>query len=340
MLMASKLKKFLKKCIYKVFSVAIFSNFISLWRGPCSVLMFHRIHRNGNIQNNVDPNSGLSISEKNFDQILKNLTKKYEIIPIDKILFRLKKKSEKHCIVLTFDDGYLDNFELALPVLEKYNVPATIFITTRFLDGDCHMWWYELWNIIKKNETIEIIKKNKVNLWKCITFNQKLKCFKDLRKIIIKLNYKDQNKFLKEINQLKRPNFKNLCLNRDHILKLDQHPLITIGSHTHSHAVLSNETESFVGLEIKKSKEILEKIVGHEINYIAYPFGNLQEVNKREFEITKKLGYKLGFTTNCKKISIKDIYSLPRIAVNENNTFDELDLRINGLNNFFRKQFS
>ena len=65
-------------------------------------------------------------------------------------------------IVITFDDGYNDNLLHALPVLEKYQVPASIYITTRFLEEHAWMWWYELKEAIKDKSVLsfEYEKKN------------------------------------------------------------------------------------------------------------------------------------------------------------------------------------
>ena len=56
-------------------------------------------------------------------------------------------------ITITFDDGYKDNLDYALPILEKFKVPATVYVTTRFLEGDTWMWWYELKEEIKNKGT-------------------------------------------------------------------------------------------------------------------------------------------------------------------------------------------
>ena len=60
----------------------------------------------------------------------------------------LKKEKNEFMIAITFDDGYKDNLVYALPILEKFEIPATIYITTKFLSENTEMWWYELSEII------------------------------------------------------------------------------------------------------------------------------------------------------------------------------------------------
>lgn len=89
------------------------------------VLLYHRVN---NI--NVDPNK-LAVSIKNFKQHINYLKKTYKIVSLDLLLNQIvNKKLQPNTIAITFDDGYLDNFQIMYPIIRKMNVPVTIFVSS------------------------------------------------------------------------------------------------------------------------------------------------------------------------------------------------------------------
>ena len=73
-------------------------------------------------------------STSDFEKQIFHLAKNYKIISLDKIVDRIKnRRSLRRCVAITFDDGFRDNYEIAYPILKKYNVPATIFLTTGYM---------------------------------------------------------------------------------------------------------------------------------------------------------------------------------------------------------------
>ena len=95
------------------------------------------------------------------------ISNNYEVISIDSLEEHLNSNSKEFKIVITFDDGYRDNKDMAIPILEKYNLPATIYIVTRFLEGDYFMWWYELWEIVNREKWLKFKYLNKLYKLNC-----------------------------------------------------------------------------------------------------------------------------------------------------------------------------
>ena len=111
------------------------------WQGRASILCYHRICKDTS-QKELHPNGNL-ISESAFTNQMKILHSEYDVISMDEMLAHLSSNSKDFKVAVTFDDGYKDNLFVALPVLEKYKIPATIYIVTRFPEGDNWMWWYD-----------------------------------------------------------------------------------------------------------------------------------------------------------------------------------------------------
>ena len=139
-----------KNFLRKIYISKPISNLVSLlgapWRGRGAILMYHRILPNEQINKNLD--FGMTVSSLNFEKQIKSLKSKYKICPMNEFVNNLKKDKSEFMLAITFDDGYKDNLVYALPILEKFEIPATIYITTKFLSENTEMWWYELSEII------------------------------------------------------------------------------------------------------------------------------------------------------------------------------------------------
>ena len=99
-----------------------------------SVLIFHRVAAR------VDPLFPDDVDVRRFDEICTWLKRWFDVLPLDEAVLRLKTRTlPARAAVITFDDGYRDNCEVALPVLQRHDLCATFFIATGFLDGGC-MW--------------------------------------------------------------------------------------------------------------------------------------------------------------------------------------------------------
>lgn len=100
------------------------------------ILLYHRI---ANVKS--DPHL-LSVSPDNFYDQLDFLKNNFNIVPLAQIVKWIKEKKFKdRAVAITFDDGYADNLQNALPILKKLGVPATIFVTAGHIDSGTHFYW-------------------------------------------------------------------------------------------------------------------------------------------------------------------------------------------------------
>lgn len=279
------------------------------------ILTYHRIVEN---KNQIDSEiNSISVTTKTFERQIKLLKKKFNLVSIEEIL-KINNKYKKN-LAITFDDGYKDNLTHAVPILEKYEVPATIYITTRFLENKLDMWWYEIEKIIWQKDKLDFNFLNKKYYFEIKEENNKKKCYKKLSLLFKSLNYFDQNKLLEQITKTKeRIQFKDKILNKSDLIQLNQRKNITIGSHTHTHANLAILSDNDCKKELLNSKKILENILNKEIVHFAFPYGSKKDAGLRESNLVKEAGYQTAVTTQLGGEINNNLYLIPRVHIGEN----------------------
>ena len=288
------------------------------WRGRACVICYHRILPDDEFEADKSPNNNLIMPTSKFAEQMEFLSENHEVVSMDGLVGYLESEpdrdSNKFVVAVTFDDGYKDNLTHALPILEQYNIPATIYITTRFPEGDTWMWWNEIWDYLDNNAALEV---NDVPEGLTIsTLRQKIKCFNKLFDWILNLSYEKQKKYVETITKsVARKQYSNLCLNWEEIKILDQHPLVTIGAHTNSHPNLKKLTEQEAFAEMSYSKNLLEEKLKHSVEHFAYPFGTLNEADVREFELASRCGFRTAVTTRPESLKSPALNAIPRLGV-------------------------
>jgi peptidoglycan/xylan/chitin deacetylase (PgdA/CDA1 family) len=256
-----------------------------LFGGPTLVLMYHRI---SNVH--LKPLAHLTVSTSTFDAQLKYLKYNYRIFSVSD---SWKLPFYKKGVVLTFDDGYADNFMNALPILEKYNIPATIFVCSGNIGKPDNFWWDELAIVfdVLPNEFLTPNNTEKVSKNKG-TYRQLSSFLTDLRNPE-KTNWMNRLRKINNIESIEDDSYRSLTKNE--LIKLGNHPLITIGGHSHNHYPLENESKDVQEKEIKKGNLFLKNILKKDIQYFAFPHGSY---NKETKEILKDMDIKASFLAN------------------------------------------
>lgn len=290
------------------------------------ILMYHRII-NGEKSKISYCLKSLFVTKRDFESQVKYFSKKYSIISLDNILSYLKGKIKlpARSFVITIDDGYRDNYLNAYPILKKYNLPATIFLVTDYIGKNKVFWWDKIVFILKNNnlsqlcakldwylypkeilkkihQLIQATGKRKDNLVERIVGNlTELKQFH--REQIVKDLMKKSNISLDLVQKL------NPILTWTEIKKMKS-DLITFGSHTKSHPLLTQLGDNQLKEEIYNSKLEIEKKLNKKILFFAYPYG---ESNKTIKKMVKRAGYLAAFSTGNKRK--EDSFNIKRIMV-------------------------
>lgn len=295
----------------------MFQNINYYFRGNGAILTYHRVLPDSIVSNDSILNIAVSIT--NFRKQIEYLKNNFSILPIDNFLRHINSNSKQFKVLITFDDGYKDNLDYAYPILKEFNVPAIIYVITKFIGNRFSPWWIQLDDFVRNNRYF----KNK---------NKKFIFFKNILLLSDQLTIDKQLSLFTKINKKK---YDQIFLNHKEIKFLSEQKLITIGSHSHSHYNFSKLNEKQAFSELKISKSILEKIIKKKIIHFSYPYGNYENINFQHIKILEQLGYMSAATTIRKKIDDPNLFLLPRIFVNNDSNLLRIKLKLLGFKKFY-----
>ena len=291
-------------------------------QGAGVVLMFHRIRPYQ--PKAFEPNRFLEVEPAFFEQVLKLLREDFDIISMDELPERLSQaKAKRPFATLTFDDGFRDNIEYAWPILKRHNAPFTIYVVRDYAQGRGHMWWRELEEIIDQADQLNISFEGEVFSLATKTIEQKQAAFKHLAQWVKSNPEPKVRRFLEQICKQAGLDHDQLvqeeCAGWDDLKALAKDPLVTIGAHSLSHPRLHSQQLDQVTNEIFESKKIIEEQMGRSIRHFAYPFGDKNSAQTREFQLAQKAGYASAVTTHPGHLfqnHADHLTSLPRLSIN------------------------
>jgi len=231
-----------------------------------TVLMYHRI--SGIDATNVYDRNVVSSSPEEFEKQMRYLAKNHNVISFADLGAKLPPKA----VIVTFDDGYIDNYQHAFPILKKYGIPATIFITTGFVGSSKLPWWDTLAVIYRESRDNKICR-----------ITRELKKIPDDKK-------NEYISRLVEKNGL-NPVRQRLFCNWREIKEMSRNG-IEFGAHTVKHPILSRVTTEQASDEIRQSVKIIGQKLGKNPIVFAYPNGHKQDIPSSIDRMLKSCGIK------------------------------------------------
>ena len=248
----------------------------------------------------------LAVSPAHFDQQLRVLRQHWHPVSLTELSRAVATRSVvNRSVVLTFDDGYIDNFEQAKPLLEKYDIPATFFIPTQNCERQTLFWWDELQQIILDTEVLpqtltlpigdELLhydladdalltpeRRERQRSWIAFEDEPIGRCalYQTLWSKLRPLPDPDQQRILTELHAWAADNQQPpglVCMTPEHIRQLIRNPLFSVGAHTVTHPALADHAPAEQEAEISRSKAYLEQLTGKTIGLFAYPYGSFTE---------------------------------------------------------------
>ncbi len=277
-------------------------------RKKCSILIFHRILGGPTL---IDDCQSFEFEKK----IL--LLKRVGGSPFGLREISRQKNSNKWLnYSITFDDGYADNFDVALPILQKHSLSATFFIASGYLNGGW-MWNDGIIEAISKTSMLHLdLTHLGYEKYSLETKETKKNCIKDL---INKIKYIKTDRRLdlakRVLDSAKVPEPSSLMMTDEQIKKLHQAGM-EIGGHTVNHPILSSVDKATARREICENKEYLEGLIGEPLHSFAYPNGKPgKDFDLEHVALVRDAGYRCAVTTSWGRVEKgSDLYQLPRFT--------------------------
>jgi len=332
-----------KKIFYSLANNHLFKIISKKYMNDAIIFCYHRIIPNKLIDRKNFPDQSLVTSLENFENHLKYFKKEYDCVSLSDLINNKQTSSSKFRICITFDDGYKDNIDYVLPLIKKYNIPITIYVTTRFLEDNVFLWWYELWDLLNNNDFLKFVWKNNYYNLKIYNKNKKIKTYKILSNILLNETLPNQKKLFELISGSKNTiNYNYIFMNKENLQKLDNNSLVTIGLHSHSHSRFSILNEYEIRDEINSSIRILEENIHSKVLHFAYPYGQINDISEISKNIINSYGLQSIATTINKNISLDncDQLSLPRYGISNSDNLSSIAVKINGFHSLVKEKIN
>jgi len=298
------------------------------------VLMYHRVLPKDLLSEDIE--DGMYVTTDTFECHVQFLIKYFKILPVSELNspeFRSEnQKSKRPVCFVTFDDGWYDFYQYAYPILQKYNIPATIFLTTGYIGTNNWFWTDRIASLLNQVNSIEKKPIDEIN----DDSIQVISKIEDIANqshgrlsatIRLLKNYK-LNKIEHIIERLsQRWNVHlNLVgrsfLNWGEITEMSHSGLVEFGSHTNNHNILItlSEEEAYNDINISQQLLLEKSLVNKNFQTICYPNGSF---NQTIIQTVKRLGFNIAFTTKHDWENYNyNPYEIHRVAIHNDITFN------------------
>lgn len=234
-----------------------------------------------------------------FPLYVNYLRKNCNIISLDDYMEIRRNNANipENTVAITFDDGYMDNYTTAYPILKEYKIPATIFLTVNMIGTE------NVFCSSKIRFAVMHTKKQFVRMgdkrWELTTPGKRELVIQELGKLLKEMP--EQTKHIKtdevvaslevDVDEKKLPRM----LTWEQVKEMSDNG-ITFGAHSLNHPVLTKISIEDARKEIADSKRILEEKIQKPVKYFAYPYGTESDYNKCIQDIVRVSGYSCAFT--------------------------------------------
>lgn len=286
-----------------------------LTRSQPKAIMYHRF---------CDSPEGDKVSADIFDRQMQVLKNGFNVIHMSQACEELNRNNKlpANTIVLTIDDGYRDFYKIAYPILKKYDLSATIYITTGFIDRKTWLWPDIISYIIDQctNNSIYIYDNNSNKIYLSLKDeDEKSKSWHKLIRLCISMSDTRRRELISriikdvDVKVPKEPVEEYQPMTWDDIYELSCNN-IEIGAHTINHPILSKLDKNELEFEVSGAKSRIEKIIGKPVSSFCYPNGQPGDLNDAVKSTVIRSGYSSAAVAYHDNQGWLDVYEIRRYS--------------------------
>jgi len=287
------------------------------------ILAYHRVEELKNEElYPYDPDL-ISVTPAEFEWQMEYVKQHLNPISLSELVEYVKGKIKlpPRPIVITFDDGFDDNYRCAYPILKNKSMPATIFLSTGYM-GSKETFWYD--QLVYDVCSAKVLKINVAGMDIKINRNDSLEIKREkayeILEVVKKVSNAERLKVVERIgamctsNRKQEEREKSLPLTWEQVKEMS-HNGIEYGSHTVTHPIMSNLDANDLENELVNSKNRIEEMTGKSVETIAYPVGMPYAFNDVVINAVKKAVLGLSYIHGTNYINNPDLFSLKRLHV-------------------------
>lgn len=305
------------------------------------ILLYHRV-----TDLPSDPQL-LAITPQHFAEHLEVLRKHSHPMGLQQLAQSLQNgKPPDRAVIITFDDGYTDDLYHAKPMLERYDIPATVFVATGQIGQKGEFWWDELDRLLLRPGTSPPLLRLSVNgstyqwelgeaahysddayrhhrCWNVLEKDEpspRQWLYRSLCQLLRPLSEGERRKVLGELlawagaEPVGRSTHR--ALSPDEVFHLAEGELVEVGAHTVTHPVLSALPAAAQQAEIQRSKARLEEILGRPVTTFSYPYGSRSDYTPETVALVREAGFACACSSLADVVWRRtDRFQLPRVLV-------------------------
>ncbi|MBL8100212.1 MAG: polysaccharide deacetylase family protein [Anaerolineales bacterium] len=285
-----------------------------LFPNSLTVLNYHRIDWLENNQDMFQPN--ISASPQAFDEQMAFVKKWYRVISLQELTdwLLLNKPLPPLAALITFDDGYLDNYTNAFPILKKYDFSAVIYLTSGYIASNRPFYW-DLASYCFFHTQTDCVQFPDSTQRRWSTNDEKKEVLKAWIEAMKLLKEGEKQKWVSNLPEalsvsIPHEKFNNVMLNWNQIREMHSAG-IEFGAHTVNHPILTRISLLEANQEIMGSKKKIEEELGEPITSLAYPNGMKADFNNDVAYLTKEAGLSTAFTLLSGPTSLSSVKQSP-----------------------------
>lgn len=264
-------------------------------RARLSIFIFHRVHRE------IDPLFPRELDAQGFERVCGWIRRWFNVLPLDDAARRLREGMlPSRAAALTFDDGYADNHDVALPVLRRLRMPCTFFIATGFLDGG-RMWNDTVIETYRRTRNVSLACGDLVPALGdvvCETVEQRSRAIEATINAVKYLEPSQRQRVVDELARRGGAQLPDDLMMTSEQVRGMRRAGMQIGAHTVNHPILARLDDAAALGEIRDSKCRLESLLDEPVAAFAYPNGKPgEDYLNRTVGLAREAGFETAVST-------------------------------------------